>query len=200
MNDRIICLVGESGSGKTTIAKLLESAGYNVIQSYTTRLQRESNEWGHRFVDDDTLLEHIDMRDYIIAYKNYDGYHYWAVRDQYKGLGTSIYVVDPDGIEMLLSKVGDAEIIVVYLKTEKETRILRMKDQGRSIENVGRRVGYDRETFKCLRCNWVVDANGSIDDTYNLVLHVIEPSNPKAKKKYASDYEEYLNGILDPRD
>jgi guanylate kinase len=198
MTDRIICLVGESGSGKTTIAIRLEAAGYNVIQSYTTRPQRETNEWGHRFVDEDVLWEHLDMQDYIVAYKYFDGYHYWAVRDQYKDLGTSIYVVDPDGIEMLLSKVNDAEIVVVYLKTEKAIRIDRMKDQGRSIENVGRRVGYDKEAFKSVRCNWAVDANESIDNTVELVQRVINLNG--RQKKYSPEYIEYLNGILDPRD
>jgi len=171
--DRIICLVGESGSGKTTIAQVLEEDGYNVIHSYTTRPQRKLEEWGHRFVTEAVLQEHFDIPEYIVAYKFYDNYHYWAIRDQYKGLGTSIYVIDPDGIEMLLSKVKDAEIVIVYLKADKEERIYRMADQGRPIGDVGRRVGYDRNAFKRIRCNWVVDANSSITDTIEQVKEVI---------------------------
>lgn len=199
MKDKIVCLVGESGSGKTTIAKLLEKKGFNVIQSYTTRPQRESNEWGHRFADREVLQEHLDMQDYIIAYKFYDGYHYWAVRDQYKGLGTSIYIIDPDGVETLRNRVEDAELIIVYLRTDKDERIYRMQDQARSIMDVGRRVDYDRDAFKRIRCNWVVDANRSIEDTVELVMKIVKPLNANTKDRSA-EYEEYLNSILDPRD
>ncbi len=50
MQDKLILLVGPSGSGKTTISKELEKEGYNIIHSYTTRMPREPNEWGHTFI------------------------------------------------------------------------------------------------------------------------------------------------------
>jgi guanylate kinase len=174
MKDTIICLVGESGSGKTTIAMALEAIGYNVISSYTTRSPRKTDEWGHTFVDGTVLQEHLDMQDYIVAYKFYDGFHYWATKDQYLDHGVSIYVVDPDGIKMLRSKVTDARIIVIYLKADKEERICRMKDQGRSVLDVGRRVGYDRTAFRLIRCDYVVDANSSIEDTICQVNDLIK--------------------------
>jgi guanylate kinase len=173
IKDKIICLVGESGSGKTTVAKALEDAGYNVIHSYTTRPQRQIDEWGHRFVDESALKAHMEMSDQIIAYKLYDGYHYWAIRLQYKDLGTSIYVIDPDGLEMLFERVSDAELIPVYLKADKEERIIRMKEQGRSIADVARCIDYDRNAFRTIRCSWVVDANKSTEDTILAVMEII---------------------------
>jgi guanylate kinase len=172
--DTIICLVGESGSGKSTIAKALEGEHYNVIHSYTTRPQREINEWGHLFVAEALLQEHQGIPGYIVAYKHYDNNHYWAVRDQYHGKGVSIYVVDPDGVEMLRRNVADAAIVIIYLKVDKEERIFRMQDQGRSMLDVGRRVGYDREAFKRLRCDWVVDANNSAENVIELVRQIIQ--------------------------
>jgi guanylate kinase len=173
MSDKIICLVGESGSGKTTIARLLDAEGYNVIQSYTTREERQESEWGHTFVNEDILLQHEAVPGYIMAYKKYCGFHYWATKDQYLNCGTSIYVVDPDGVDMLLERVNDAGVVIIYLNVEVYDRITRMQEQGRSIQTVCDRVSYDNQAFRIVRCNWVIDAEGTIEETLELVKEVI---------------------------
>jgi len=121
MKDKIVCLVGPSGSGKTAVSYELEKVGYNVIHSYTTRPPREENEWGHIFVDEMPPGPKI-------AYTYINGYHYWATPEQYKGKGTSIYVIDPPGVEYLKQHVDDAEIVVIALwasETERRFRIVK---------------------------------------------------------------------------
>ncbi len=186
MKDKIICLIGESGAGKTAIAQRLEAQGFNVIKSYTTRSPRTLKEGGHIFVDKVPMVQgkmfdpqftpehfqYIDTSD-MIAYTFYDGHHYWATRGQYQNLGMSIYVVDPVGVDMLLDKVQDADVILLYLKADKANRIDRMSEQGRSVQDVGQRIGHDQDAFRIVRCHWIVDANGNIDEVIRTVSRLL---------------------------
>jgi guanylate kinase len=168
--DKIICLVGESGSGKTAIAKAFEAAGYNVIQSFTTRQKRSDDEWGHTFVKDIPrnqvgLMDKTDM----IAYTFYNGHHYWATRAQYQGKGTTIYVIDPAGIDVLKRTVNDAELLIIYLKVDQKNRVYRMEQQGRSEVDIFNRCLIDERAFQHIECDAVVDANGPLDEVVQLI-------------------------------
>lgn len=193
MPDKIVCLVGESGSGKTTIAKLLEERGYNVIKSYTTRLPREPEEWGHEFVRLDTYWVHN-----IVAETEFDGNKYWATVKQYKGKGTSIYIIDPAGVEDLKEKITDAEIVVIYLRVEKNLRYYRLLEReaevrGKMLNRIlalnrsekdfemfkeidyvaTKRSEHDEEKFKLIWCDWVVDNNGEIEGAVEAITGIV---------------------------
>jgi len=179
MNDKIICLVGESGSGKSTIAELLEKEGYNYIQSYTTRKPRYEGEKGHIFTDDASrFYEDIYLKNEYIAYTYFDGHHYFATKEQYQGKGTSIYVVDVTGIKKLKQRVKDAEIVVIYLKCEQHTRWDRMcwrkhKDTNIADFDIWERIDHDKEAFKIVECNYVVDANRPIENVLKDIKSLI---------------------------
>jgi guanylate kinase len=189
--DKIIALVGESGSGKTTIAKELEKRGYNVIKSYTTRPPREPGEWGHTFVDRGNygLDSGIFLNSFtyyhpckIIACTFYNGYHYWATTWQYQGKGTSIYVVDPAGVKDLKNNIKDAEILVIYLKADQETRYARMLKRGTNsiksrleiVKDARQRLEHDESVFTCFSANYVIDANRGIEDVLEDIEGVIK--------------------------
>lgn len=178
-NDRIILLVGASGSGKTSIAKELEKDGYNIIHSYTTRKPRKENEWGHIFVslpykwsiygdsspnDDDEL----------IAYLYYNENHYWATKEQYQGKGTSIYVVDPVGNQEVHNIVDDADVITIFLTVDKNTRMWRMIEDGRDIKDVMSRLDKDKYIFNVCKCDYIVDANGELDEVLDAIKTIIK--------------------------
>lgn len=183
VKDKIICLVGESGSGKTTIAKELEKQGYNIIHSYTTRPPREKDEWGHIFVWD--IAYRCTPKEEIIAYTYYDDHHYWAIKDQYQGKGNSIYVVDVAGVDYLRQNVKDAEVIVVYLKCDERQRCERMLDRlteeqfynlspEEFYRQINERVEKDKEYFAVVKCDYCIDANGTIGQTLDLIKQVIK--------------------------
>ena len=178
--DIIYCLVGPSGSGKTTVAKELEQRGYNVIKSYTTRPPREPGEWGHIFVDS------LPAKEGVLAHTLYDGHYYWARREQYQGKGKSIYVTDPEGVEVLRKTVADTQVVVIYLnayETECFARMLVRLREKCGIKTppeyyadkdmAERRLEHDRKLFRVVPCDYAIDANGTIAETVENVLEVI---------------------------
>lgn len=193
--DKIVCLVGESGSGKSTIAELLEKEGYNYIQSYTTRKPRFLGEKGHIFVDDEVLLRDFKTEDNklvpkenIIAYTYFGGAHYWATKEQYIDKGTSVYIIDPVGVKELKEKIKDAEITAVYLKVDRNERFARMKHRAEetnpseiskktiTISDIEKRLNYDKEAFKIVQCDYVVDGNREIKEIIRDINSLIKNS------------------------
>lgn len=167
MIDRIIGLIGESGSGKTTVAKILEEKGHNVIHSYTTRKAREKNEWGHIFVnqndvifdDNFTIVRYSHAQpEHIIAYVYYNDNHYWATREQCLEQGNSIYVIDPVGFVDLLTKV-DLPVIGIYLSVpfiERANRLIRRDGFDKAVE----RLEHDKQMFQSFKLDWIIQENG----------------------------------------
>lgn len=192
--DKIICLVGESASGKTTIAELLEKEGYNYIQSYTTRPKRFEGEKGHIFVNAknyvDVTIEDTFVPGYMIAHTVFDNHHYWATKEQYQGKGNSIYIIDVAGVKELKEKAKDAEIIAIYIKTDHITRWDRLfkRSLGEKVFKNGwsdeqdkqareltrRRIRHDKEAFRVVNCDYVVDAERTIEEVLEDVKRIIE--------------------------
>jgi len=187
--DKIICLVGESGSGKSTLAELLEKQGYNNIQSYTTREPRYQGEKGHIFVDKIVLNKHVvletEQKEFFrIAQTEFDGNYYWAVNTQYQNKGLSVYAIDPFGVKELKNYVKDAEIVVIYLKTDREERYTRMWERACALNTyeerhvarreVHKRIYHDRDVFRIVTCDYVVDANNCIGQVLEDITKIIE--------------------------
>lgn len=176
--DEIICLVGESGSGKSTIAELLEKEGYNYIKSYTTRPRRSEDEKGHIFVDEEYFKNKYEESNYkveLIAYTEFHGYRYWSTKEQYKNKGISIYIVEPVGAQELKTYIKDCKIIIIYLKADREERFKRM-ERVRGKQQALKRLAYDSDShiFNLIYCDYVVDANRSINDTVADVRKIIK--------------------------
>lgn len=113
---KIVFLVGQSGVGKTVIGKELSemSDKYNFVHSYTDRIMRDAEEWGHTFVDSaymDLLLERSD----IVAKTIIKESRYCAIRSQFDDNKVNIYITDVNGINDTLKSFPTAEIMVVLI-------------------------------------------------------------------------------------
>lgn len=178
---KIVCLVGESGSGKSTIGELLEKEGYRYISSFTTRKPRFEGERGHIFT---TMKQYECNRatGIIVAETFFDGEYYWTTKGQF--YGECIYVVDPVGVKDLKEKMKDAEIVVIYLKTDQSIRYDRMKE--REMKNsitelyahkkVLQRLIHDEDAFRVIPADYVVSANNIIEEVLKDVRDVIKRS------------------------
>lgn len=184
--DQIICLVGEAGCGKTAAAKELESQGFNIIQSYTTRPRREPGEWGHIFVDIKEVVHNGDRQnDGYIGFGRYQGCFYWGRREQYQGKGKSIYLIEPQGLKRLRGEVTDAKITAIYINVEKEIRYSRLYERVRlnhehavlALEETRIKVEQDEELFAVVPCDYMVNGNDQVHVVVQRIVRAIKESN-----------------------
>lgn len=175
--DLLVCFIGESGSGKSTIIDMLEKLdGYNYVRSYTTRNPRYEGEDTHIFFPKEEFKEEIVYKEDIIAWTKFDGNYYWASKSQYRGKGISLYAVDAKGFYDVLEATKEddtVKVIGIYLKADEVTRFNRMKEE-RGIEEAQRRIKHDKEKFKLVRCDYVVDTNRRIEEVYNDIKYIIK--------------------------
>lgn len=175
--DYIICIIGKSGSGKSTIASYYKEQGYNVIESYTDRPKRFENEWGHIFIEPDEIK---GFKNEMIAFTVYNGYSYFALKSQYKNKGISFYIIEPSGVKNLKEKIKDAELIFIYINTDEAIRRKRMLQRNMAdvideakhneiIDSIENRISTDREVFKTLECDIVIDNNSDIKRTLEII-------------------------------
>lgn len=183
--DHIIGLIGKSGSGKTAIAEYFKAKGYNVIESYTDRPKRYENEGGHIYISTEEVEQY---KDEMIAYTFFDNHHYFATRSQYRGKGITFYTIDPVGVTVLENIVDDAKLTFIYINTDESIRRERMykrsisgnvsigheKLKEKVEEEVARRIKHDDAAFEIVKCNYVVDNNGSLSDTVRKIEKIIE--------------------------
>lgn len=138
-------IIGPSGSGKTTLAdELCTYYEAKQVESFTDREPRRNGEKGHRFV---TKNEFDKIRDKMVAYTEFDGHQYGVT----KGLldQSDFYVIDPDGAIDLIKHYErpNGNICVIWLHSSVDTRIRRMKEDGRSMESIASRIDHDRNVF-----------------------------------------------------
>lgn len=153
----IICVVGPSGSGKTTMARFIEKMlNIPMLVSYTTRPKRDNEVDGidHRFVTEDQM----PSKDEMLAYTNFGGFHYWMPLSELEGALYSTYVIDENGLRMLVEKYSDRYLFY---------SILVKRDRNKLIEQVGEdRVNRDlaRITIPEEEYCYVIENNGRIED------------------------------------
>lgn len=182
-SDCIICIIGKSGSGKSAIAEHYRLKGFNVIDSYTDRPKRYENETGHVFIN---TSEVEGYRKDMIAYTFFDNHHYFATRSQYREKGITFYVIDPAGVKELEDVIDDAKLLFIYINADegkRRERMLKRLINGRgnvdnnSIkafeEQVETRMHFDEKAFEVVKCSYVVDNNGKLQDTINKVDFIL---------------------------
>lgn len=172
---RIIAIVGSSGAGKDMVAQLLSVATCsNVIVSYTTRPMREGETDGkeHHFVKECNVPE--DQR---LAYTVFGGYEYWTTREQIQG--TSIYIIDEEGLRFLRERFPDIDIASIYVSASKRVR----RSRGVSEERIKR--DDLREQFPLEYYDYVIYNNRSLG---HLMARVTEIADQLKEKGYYGTY------------
>ena len=150
----LVIIMGRSGAGKTSVANAMRDAyGWTQIESYTTRPRRSEDETGHHFITE-AEFDQIPECDRF-AYMEYCGYRYCAKREQLDQ--ADLYVVTPDGYEMIRKAYQDRPFFTVALTASKAVLQERMKKRGGSTDDkIQERIRRDDAIFQDLHPDVVI--------------------------------------------
>ena len=113
---KIILLAGQSGCGKTSVGRELakNEDKYNLIQSYTDRQMRETNEYGHTFVNSKEM-DFLLKRDDVVASTQIREKRYCTIKSQFDKDKINIYIVDAHGINDTIEAFPRADIMTILI-------------------------------------------------------------------------------------
>lgn len=170
MKTNIICIVGPSGSGKTYMSQYLKKiAKIPYVVSCTTRPMRVGEKDGvdHWFVSPADLRVDRQNND-ILAYTRYGGYEYWAKHSDIVKFRTVSYVIDEEGLKMLMDKFSyKYNIISVYVDSPEKMRL----NNGVTKERIER--DKERETLPEKAYTYILHNDGTIEEFNEKIKSII---------------------------
>lgn len=179
MENHILCLIGPSGTGKSTVANALP---FPQVVSYRTRPPRAGEVDGvdGHFV---TKEEFHQMYTQMIAKTIYSGNYYGITQGELLDLEESpmVYVVDDKGYFGLkenlkkLEGYKNVKVIGIFIDSDEEELAARMRQQGRSEEEIDVRLNRlaldyaSRDVMDYV----IVNREGMLADTLNQVYQIL---------------------------
>lgn len=185
----MLLLLGPSASGKTESAKIMINR-YPISRmvTYTTRPKRinEIDGFDYNFVSEEQFLLLKDQY-YFVETAQYNQYLYGTPKNQ---MGHDKFIIlEPQGLRSFL-KIKDCPIVAIFLKTDEETRIKRMKLRKDKPEDIKKRIESDRIQFDLS----TIEGLDLIIDTTNVSLSdladVIYKSYLDIMRKKSLPYEQ----------
>lgn len=175
MKNKLFVLVGESGSGKSTIEKEIHRLGLaKKVVSCTTREARSNEIDGedYWFINGDIF--HIYLRQgQFLEHSSYNGWKYGLNKNDVKlDVENHVCVVNPNGLDELTKKLGEENIISIYIKRDDKKRVIgslqrdNRNDFDFVLSETFRRYNNDKNDFKNVeeKVNYVIDNNGEIEE------------------------------------
>lgn len=147
----LLVLTGKSGSGKTTTAEFLHQHGLKKVVTYTTRPKREGEKDGidYHFVSKEEFKKMIDnskFLEYAVYDASFGRVYYGSLKEDYNKMD-SVIVLNPKGVEKLLSYDGGINALIVELVPSKATLKQRLSSRGDSPAEIERRLKADDTDF-----------------------------------------------------
>lgn len=162
MKPQVVVIVGQIASGKTTLARYLESAGFERVVTYTTRPPRAGEKDGkdYHFIGEedfwykkDTLFfaEHTEYN------ANFGYVYYGTSKESLETPGgiQKVIVLNPRGVMAL--KAAGYDILVVHLDFDRDTLLRRALNRGDNPDEIRRRIADDAYLFRLLNTGNFVD-------------------------------------------
>lgn len=186
----IYLIVGRTGSGKDYLARKLTERGLKQVLSYATRPKRSENENSHIFITPEEADQFTDK----VAQTVINGYEYFATAEQVNE--SDIYIIDPNGIDVLVKNMPETEFQVVYVQANddlnrKANAVKRAEDKIAEEQVFDQRNAAEDEQFSDFE-----------DKIYNRMDdEVCFPSNINHVLIYTNDYTEesvskYADGLI----
>ena len=155
MKPNVIAIVGQTASGKTTLARYLESTGFQRIVTYTTRPMRDGEKDGsdYHFLQEAQFLKMLEegfFAEHTDYHAKFGHVCYGTGRESLEASEQrrKVIVLNPCGV-MALKDAG-YDIFVVYLDIDQATLMRRALNRGDSPAEIGRRIAEDARLFRAL--------------------------------------------------
>lgn len=157
----MIVIIGESASGKSTLLNMFVSnnPSFHKIVTYTTRPPREGETDGvdYHFIPKDRY-DDLVKNHFFVEHAQYRDWYYGTAREDCNSK-YAIAVLTPAGLRALVR--NDYDVISVYLKVDRRSRLISILSRGDNIDEAYRRNLSDV---------------GQFDDVSNEVNYVIDNS------------------------
>ncbi len=155
MRGHIVTLTGQSGSGKTTISKRLQkelSWLFTEAISHTTRAMRDGELEGYDyFVIDDETFDLMESGGEFLETVKFCGRKYgstYAEADKRTETGQNAFVIlEPHGVEQWKLNYTAPMLHISVEAPSIDELAMRMKLQGRSEEDIQKRLAHDAPVF-----------------------------------------------------
>jgi len=142
----MLLLIGPSASGKTESAKIMINR-YPIsrVVTYTTRPIRinEIDGFDYNFVSDEEFIRLRDQH-FFVETAQYNQHLYGTPLNQMAN--DKFIILEPQGLKSFL-KIKACPIVAIFLQTNEETRIKRMKIRKDQPEDIRKRIESDRVEF-----------------------------------------------------
>ena len=168
----VILLVGETCCGKDTIASMLEKDGYKVLKSYTTRPNRTKEKDTHIFIKPEDIYQY---KNNFIAYTKIGDYEYFSTKQQL--FNSDIYIIDPNGIKYLKSKINNIKFVVIYINVDEKERLKRAEQIRKdNKKEIVKRFMAEKHQFDEFKINAGFDysvKNYDLEKSYRIIKNII---------------------------
>jgi guanylate kinase len=161
----MLILLGPSASGKTESAKIMINR-YPIsrVVTYTTRPKRinEIDGFDYNFVTETNFRE-LKIQQFFVETAQYNDHFYGTPRNQLSD--DKFIILEPQGLHSFL-RLKDCPIVAIFLQTNEETRIRRMRMRKDKPEDIKKRIESDRVEFDLTR----IQGLDLVIDTTDLTL------------------------------
>ncbi|RVU55528.1 guanylate kinase [Anaerosphaera multitolerans] len=177
----IYLIVGASGTGKTTQANLLRKKdNFFKIITYTTRKKREGevNGLDYHFLSVPEFLK-LKKQDFFLETTHYSNNYYGTPKAEFKKYidseNNAVVVVDLNGVKKIKSEFKNA--ICIYLKSNVDTMVERMKERGDSSEKIEERIKAAQDFSSY--ADFIIDASKSVEDISKEIDDIVNKTQKK---------------------
>ncbi|MBI9009767.1 MAG: guanylate kinase [Tenericutes bacterium] len=169
----MLVLLGPSASGKTESAKIMINR-YPIsrVVTCTTREKRinEIDGFDYHFFSVEEFKK-LAAQDYFVETAEYNNYLYGTPRNELAD--NKFIILEPQGLKSFL-KLKPCTIVAIFLRTEEDIRILRMKERKDKQKDIQKRIESDRNDFDLNKINGldlIIDtSNKSLSDVADLIF------------------------------
>lgn len=165
-------LFGKSGSGKTLVADILnDCCNLKKAVACTSRPMRNGEVHGVDYKFHTKLgMEKMFHSGQLIEMAEYDGNYYGLEKSEF--INSDFTILEPKGVLMYIN--SGYNVLPIYIHSDKETRVARMRERGDSEENIQNRLTTDIQRFGIHDLSDIMRENFVINDIDTKIRYVID--------------------------